>query len=93
MKIINNLNFSKFFIISRKIKIITFILIDCALCCLSIWISYYLRLGNIFSPIEWMVFPMLTSVGISLSVFWFFGIYKNVSRNFNYFNILRLLQQ
>jgi nucleoside-diphosphate-sugar epimerase len=92
MKIINNLNFSKFFIISRKIKIIIFILIDCALCCLSIWIAYYLRLGNIFSPIEWMVFPMLTSVGISLSVFWFFDIYKNVSRNFNYFNILRLLQ-
>ena len=89
---INNLNFSKFFIQKRKIKLITIVLIDCVLCCFSIWISYYLRLGNFFLPIGQMVSPMLTSVGISLSVFWFLGIYKNASRNFSYFNILKLYQ-
>ena len=89
---INNLNFSKFFIQKRKIKLITIVLIDCVLCCFSIWISYYLRLGNFFLPIGQMVSPMLTSVGTSLSVFWFLGIYKNASRNFSYFNILKLYQ-
>jgi FlaA1/EpsC-like NDP-sugar epimerase len=89
---ISNLNFSKFFIPKRQIKLITIILIDIALCCFSIWISYYLRLGILFIPTGQMVFPMLTSVGISLSVFWFAGIYKNAPKNFSYFNILKLYQ-
>jgi FlaA1/EpsC-like NDP-sugar epimerase len=87
---ISNLNFSKFFIQKRNIKLIIIILIDIALCCFSIWISYYLRLGILFLPAGQIVFPMLTSVGISLSVFWFAGIYKNASKNFSYFNILKL---
>ena len=79
---IKDLNFSKFLNLPRQIKLILMILIDSSLCCLSIWFAYYLRLGNFSTPIKWMLTPVLISIIIALSIFWFLGVYKNISRSF-----------
>ena len=83
---------SKFLNLPRQLKIVLLILVDSSLCCLSIWFAYYLRLGSFSTPIEWMVLPMLISTIISLLVFWFLGVYKNTSRSFNNYNILKLFE-
>ena len=88
----NNLNFSKFLELPRYIKVILMILVDTSLCCFSIWISYYLRLENFSSPIEWMIFPMIISIVISFLIFWFLGIYKNINRSFDLYNIIKLFE-
>ena len=85
------LNFSKFLELPREIKIVLMILIDSSLCCLSIWFSYYLRLGNLSTPIDIMLPPMLISIIISL-IFWFLGIYKNIFRSFDTYNIIKLFE-
>tara|TARA_B100000780_G_scaffold275565_1_gene242395 strand:- start:3326 stop:5230 length:1905 start_codon:yes stop_codon:yes gene_type:complete len=89
---IKDLNFSKFLNLPRQIKLILMILIDSSLCCLSIWFAYYLRIGNFSTPIKWMLIPVLISIIISLSIFWFLGVYKNISRSFNKYNITKLFE-
>ena len=89
---IKHFNFSKFLNLPRQTKLVLMILIDCSLCCLSIWFAYYLRLGNFLTPIKWMIFPMFVSMTISLLIFWFLGVYKNISRSFSNYNILKLFE-
>ena len=88
----NNLNFSKFLELPRQIKVVLMVLVDSSLCCFSIWISYYLRLGNFLTPIEWMIYPMVISILISFLIFWFLGIYKNINRSFDIYNIVKLFE-
>ena len=88
----NNLNFSKFLKLPRQIKVFLMVLVDSILCCFSIWISYYLRLGDFSSPITWMIFPMIISIIISFLIFWFFGIYKTINRSFDIYNIIKLFE-
>ena len=87
---IRQYNFSKFLNLPRQIKVILMILIDINLCCLSVWFSYYLRIGNFSTPIEWMIFPFLISTLISILIFWFLGVYKNIFRYFDRYNISKL---
>ena len=87
---IKQYNFSKFLDLPRQIKVVFMILIDISLCCLSVWISYYLRIGNFSSPIEWMMFPFFISSFLSILIFWFLGVYKNIFRYFDRYNISKL---
>ena len=66
------------------------ILIDISVCCFSVWFSYYLRIGNFSSPIEWMMFPFFISSFVSTLIFWFLGVYKNIFRYFDRYNISKL---
>ncbi len=86
------INFSKFLDLPRNIKVFIMILIDASLCCLSIWFAYYLRLGNFSTPIYWMLPPMIFSTIISFLIFWFLGVYKNVFRSFDRYNIVKLFE-
>ena len=86
------LNIAKFLELPRQIKFILMIFIDSGLCFLSIWFSYYLRLGNFSTPIEWMIVPISLSIIISFFIFWFMDIYKNISRSFNRYNVLKLFK-
>ena len=88
----NNLNFSRVLELPRQIKVFLMVLVDSSLCCLSIWFSYYLRLGNFSSPIEWMILPMVISTIISFFIFSFLGIYKNINRSFDIYNIVKLFK-
>ncbi len=87
-----NLNFSRFLELPRQIKVFLMVLVDSSLCCFSIWFSYYLRLGNFLSPIEWMIPPMIISIIISFLIFWFLGIYRNINRIFDIYNIIKLFE-
>ena len=85
-------NFSKFLELPREIKVILMILVDSSLCCFSIWLSYYLRLGNFSTSVDLMLFPIVISITISFFVFWFLGIYKNILRSFDTYNIIKLFE-
>jgi len=85
-------NFSKFLNLPRQIKVVLMILIDASLCCLSIWFAYYLRLGNFSTPIQWMFLPIIVATIISFLIFWFLGIYKNMFRSFDRYNIVKLFE-
>ena len=74
----------------RNIKILSMILIDSCLCCLSVWFAFYLRLGNFSTPVEWMFVPMFILTIISILVFWLLGVYKDVFRFFDKYNISKL---
>jgi len=84
------LNLTNILNLPRNIKILSMILIDSCLCCLSFWFSYYLRLGNFFTPVEWMIVPMFILTIISILVFWNLGVYKDVLRYFDKYNISKL---
>jgi FlaA1/EpsC-like NDP-sugar epimerase len=84
------LNLTNILNLPRNIKILSMILIDSCLCCLSVWFAFYLRLGNFFTPIEWMLVPMFILTIISLIVFWYLGVYKDVLRFFDKYNISKL---
>ena len=68
------------------------ILIDASLCCLTIWFAYYLRLGNFSTSIYLMLPTMIFSSIISFLIFWFLGVYKNVSRSFDRYNVIKLFE-
>ena len=85
-------NFSRFLALPREIKVFMMMLVDSCLCCLSVWFSYYLRLGNFSTPIEWMFAPISLSIIISFFIFWFMDIYKNISRSFDRYNIVKLFK-
>ena len=68
------------------------ILIDTSLCCLSIWFAYYLRLGTFSTPFNWMFTPIVFSTIISFLIFWYLGVYKNVFRSFDRYNIVKLFE-
>ena len=89
---IKYLNFSRFLEFPRNIKVVLMILIDTSLCCLSIWFAYYLRLGSFSTPFNWMFTPMVFSIIISFLIFWYLGVYKNVFRSFDRYNIVKLFE-
>ena len=66
--------------LSRPVKTLIAISVDFSCCIFSIWVAYYLRLGN-FIPLsqrglEALAFALL----ISLPIFLIFGLYKNIFR-------------
>ena len=87
---IKQYNFSKILDLPRQIKVALMILIDISVCCFSVWFSYYLRIGNFSTPIEWMFIPFLISSSISILLFWLLGVYKNIFRYFDRYNISKL---
>ena len=75
IKLINNL-----LDLSRGIKTLIAISIDFSCCILSVWFSYYLRLGNLVSLSERGLEALAYALIISLPIFLIFGLYKNIFR-------------
>lgn len=75
IKLINNL-----LNLSRGIKTLIAISVDFSCCILSVWFSYYLRLGNLVSLSERGLDALAYSLIISLPIFLIFGLYKNIFR-------------
>ena len=79
---IENFNKEIIFItrLPRGIKILIAIIFDAICCILSIWIAYYLRLGE-FSPfLKITGVASLLSLLFSIPIFTFFGLYKAIFR-------------
>ena len=53
--------------------------VDCFLCVISTWISFYLRLGEL--PISSFLFwPSLISILFAIPIFYFSGLYRTIFR-------------
>lgn len=80
----------------RIVKRSIVLLADVSLCVLSVYISFYLRLGEwlpIFSNNAWNSFLVLqTSVFFSLPIFLGFGLYREIFRYSGWFALLTLLR-
>ncbi len=61
--------------------------IDLGLCIFSIWISYYLRLGEFISFSERGLNALIYSILISFPLFFLFGLYKSIFRSSGMFTI------
>ncbi len=64
----------------RAFKTFIACFIDIAFCAFSVWISYYLRLGDFVALTDRGLNTFLFSIIISLPIFIFFGIYKAIFR-------------
>ena len=80
----------------RPIKRLIVLLVDSAICLLSVYFSFYLRVGEwvpIFSQSGWK--PLLaleTSILFSLPLFLAFGLYREIFRYSGWFALLTLLR-
>ena len=65
--------------LSKKDKILFSILIDFFLCILTVWISFYLRIG--YFPFSKVLFlPSISSILFAIPVFYFSGLYRTIFR-------------
>lgn len=64
----------------RSIKRGVVLLIDTTLCLLSVWLAFYLRLGEFYSLTKAPMWPALTSVVIALPIFIKSGLYRAIFR-------------
>ena len=63
----------------KSSKIIISLLVDLILCFFTTWLSFYLRLGQLF-PIKTLVIPSLISIFFAIPVFYFSGLYRTIFR-------------
>lgn len=64
----------------RAAKRLIAILVDVALCVLTVWLAYFLRLG-MFVPLEGEALrPVLVAIGIALPIFVVSGLYRAIFR-------------
>ncbi len=79
---------SKFLNLPRRVKTLIAILID--FCCIifSVWVSYYLRLGDIVSLSERGLNALTYSLLIAFPIFSFFGLYKTIFRYSGLYSLL-----
>ncbi len=66
--------------LSRPVKTLIAISIDLSCCILSVWFSYYLRLGDLVSLSERGLEALIYALIISFPIFLIFGLYKNIFR-------------
>ncbi len=64
----------------RSSKLIISLSIDILLCILTIWISFYLRLGEFFPFGNPMLLPSLISIIVAIPVFYLSGLYRTIFR-------------
>lgn len=54
--------------------------LDLALCVLTVWLAYYLRLGEFVALSGDAFLPVAVSIGIAMPIFMVFGLYRSVFR-------------
>ena len=64
----------------REIKIISFVLLDCTLCFLTVLFSYFLRFENFNFQIWDIWTPSIISIICCVLSFWYFDIYRVINR-------------
>ena len=64
----------------KSSKLIISLLIDSLLCIFTIWISFYLRLGELFPFGNPILMPSLISIIFAIPVFYLSGLYRTIFR-------------
>ena len=63
---------------------------DLCLCVLTVWLAYYLRIGEFVSLSESAIFPVAASIALSMPLFFIFGFYRAIFRYSNWSAILTI---
>ena len=74
----------------RAIKRLIAFSLDLFCCIISVWFSYYLRLGNLISLKERGLDALIIAIIISLPIFLIFGLYKNIFRYSGLYSLLNV---
>lgn len=64
----------------RWAKRTTVLIFDAFLCVLTVWLAFYLRLGEIFSLTQDILLATVTSIGFALPIFLSAGLYRAIFR-------------
>jgi FlaA1/EpsC-like NDP-sugar epimerase len=65
----------------RSVKKLIVLLTDIALCIITLWISFYIRLDYFVSLKGTIALSAICSVALALPIFWLFGLYKTIFRH------------
>ena len=63
----------------KSAKILVSLLVDSLLCILTTWLSFYLRLGEIF-PLNSLILPCWISIIFAIPIFYLSGLYRTIFR-------------
>ena len=64
----------------RDFKLIISLAVDSFLCFLTVWIAFYLRLGEFPTLGNYIIFPSFLSIIFAIPVFYFSGLYRTIFR-------------
>ena len=70
----------KLIYLPRPLKRLMAVVLDSTLCILSVWLSYFLRLGEFIYLADQALFVSGLSVLIAIPVFWLLGLYNEIFR-------------
>lgn len=76
----------------RAIKRLLVLCLDGVLCVASVWIAFYLRLGEWPSPLEGPAFPITTAIALALPLFVSFGLYRAIFRYAGWAAVMTIAQ-
>ena len=80
MRILNLKKLIHILNLPRYLKTFIAIIIDSTCCIISVWFSYYLRLGNLLLFYDTGFKALFFALFISIPIFLIFGLYKNIFR-------------
>ena len=64
----------------RFFKLIIYLAVDSFLCFLTVWLAFYLRLGDLSLLENSIIFPSFISIIFAIPVFYFSGLYRTIFR-------------
>ena len=76
----------------RSAKTFIAISLDFACCVVSVWASYYLRLGDLVYLSEKGIESLFLALLISLPIFYLFGLYKSIYRHSGPYALLKVFR-
>ena len=71
---------SKILALPRAAKRVIVLLVDTSLCVFTVWLAYYLRLGEFIKLTEKALIPLFSAIVIALPIFMIFGLYRTIFR-------------
>ena len=72
----------------RIVKQLSAIIFDIILCIITIWYSFYLRLGEFIYLYDIPKSIIYISIILSFALFWIFGFYKTIFRYYGWLSII-----
>ena len=77
-----NINKLRLFLLDlpRDIKLIISLAVDTSLCIFTVWIAFYLRLGEFLTLKNQLIIPSFLSIVFAIPVFYFSGLYRTIFR-------------
>ena len=64
----------------RAVKRLVVLAVDTSLCVLTVWLSYYLRLGEFISLTDNAKWAVGVSIGLAIPIFVISGLYRAIFR-------------